>query len=292
MIGDAGAAELSAGPARVAETADGRTGAVRARPAATVILIRSGTSGEAEIFMVRRAAGSRFAPDAFVFPGGTVVSDDHDDRTRARTPCLSPVSAHARLLERGGEPPPSPECSYGLFVAGVRELFEEAGVLLAAHEHGGALGRPSVELERSLSTDRVALQAGQIGLAQVVERHTLVLAPEELIPFSHWVTPTASPRRFDTRFFVTALPIGQTALHCRVETTHGEWIRPADALERSARRELKLVFATAAHLARLAEHRSVDEVIVFARTKRIRTVHPIMVHSGLGWTPNVEGGLW
>jgi hypothetical protein len=90
------------------------------------------------------------------------------------------------------------------------------------------------------------------------------------VPFSHWVTPLVAPARFDTWFFVAEMPLGQEALHCTIETSAGEWLRPARVLEGG----YPIVYATEQHLRRLSPFDSVAELLEFARTKAIRRVQP------------------
>jgi 8-oxo-dGTP pyrophosphatase MutT (NUDIX family) len=264
--------------------AGSESGVAPTRPAATVILLRASASGSPEVFMVRRTARSAFAADAFVFPGGTVEAADGSELAMSSAPGLIPEAAHARLVERGGDPPPDPQVSFALHVAAVRELFEEAGVLLAVPRPGVTGGKPERTLIERLATARTDVLAGRRSLAELAHHERLDLAPEQLVYFSHWITPEVSHRRFDTRFFAALMPAGQTALHCNLETTEGEWLEPAVALDRAAGGELKIVFATSAHLERLASFSSVDELIRFARAKRIRTVRPTLARGGGGWS--------
>ena len=266
---------------------DGGAEPAVARPAATVMLLRDGASTGLEVFMVRRNASSRFAADAFVFPGGAVQPEDSSERALAGAPSFTPDVAHARLTERGGDPPSSRELSFGLHVAALRELFEEAGVLLADNRQAG-LPADAEPVAPRLEAERRGVQRGELSLAALAERENLELAPERLVYFSHWVTPELSPRRFDTRFFVAAMPAGQTALHCRVETTEGEWLAPASALARCRRGEVKLIFVTIRHLERLAAFPTVSAALRSARQKAIRTVRPTPAPSGRGWTIGPE----
>ena len=268
------------------------SGVVPARPAATVILPRAGASGRPEVFMVRRTAGTAFAADAFVFPGGAIEAADQSEVALASAPGLTLEAAHARLVERGGDPPPDPRMSFALHLAAVRELFEEAGVLLAVPRSGVAGGAPDGALIERLAAARADVLAGTRSLGELARGERLDLAPEQLVYFSHWITPELSPRRFDTRFFAALMPAGQTALHCNLETTEGEWLEPAVAIDRAARGELKIVFATSAHLERLARFSSVDELLRFARSKPIRTVRPTLTRGDGGWSVGPVDEPW
>src|SRR5262249_45337495 len=149
--------------------------------------------------------------------------------------------------------------------AAVRELFEEAGILLArdlARDRSAVL--PPDTCDR-LSALRPDIQQGRRKLAETVAELGLELAPEELIPFSHWITPEASPRRFDTRFFMIEDRPGQTASHCGVETVDGRWIAPRQALDRWKRGEITLVSVTVDHLQLLDTFQSTSELLAFAR---------------------------
>lgn len=276
-----------------ADRGDGRTVPATPRPAATVIVMRDGENGRPETFMVRRDPNARFAADAFVFPGGTLQADD---RLRGgERPCsgLTRSEAHRRLSERGGDPPESPAESLGLHVAAVRELFEEAGILLARHVDGGAGAWLSPDVCEVLAGLRPLIQERQRLLADVVSDLGLELAPEELIYFSHWITPESSPRRFDTRFFMIEDRPGQTASHCGVETVDGVWITPAEALDRFEAGEITLVSVTVDHLRVLKNYASTAELLAFARSKPIRSVKARRDHRFRdGWDLGTGGAAW
>ena len=101
-----------------------------------------------------------------------------------------------------------------------------------------------------------------------------------LVPFSHWITPRVLAARFDTRFFVAALPEGQSALHDTIETSEGLWLRPAAVLQG----DYHTVYATAQHLRRVAPYRSVAELLEFTRSKPIRMISPEVIEGGAGLT--------
>jgi 8-oxo-dGTP pyrophosphatase MutT (NUDIX family) len=261
---------------------------VVARPAATVILVRGGPDGRPELFMVRRDPRSRFAADAFVFPGGTL---HESDLTASQSPAcsgLSLVDAHQRLSERGGDPPVDAQMSLALHVAAVRELFEEAGILLARHTDTVDARLSDATRER-LVAHRPEIQQGRDLLALCVSLGVRLL-PEELIYFSHWITPESSPRRFDTRFFIAEDRPDQTASHCGVETVDGVWIAPADALDRFERQEITLVSVTVDHLRVLARFETVTSMLDFARAKPIRTVNARRDRDG--WDLGGDGAPW
>jgi 8-oxo-dGTP pyrophosphatase MutT (NUDIX family) len=240
-----------------------------------VILARSAAS-EFELFMVRRHARARSFADAYVFPGGVVRADDFADQPGD----LTPEGALARFATRGGDPPTDAALALALHRAAVRELFEEAGVLLAVD----AAGRPAEIADadraergaagRSWAERRRAVQAGELTMAALLAAEGLSAALGRLRYFSHWITPLGAARRFDTRFFVAEMPPGQRAADCGVETFDGVWLRPREALGRYAAGALPLVFPTRMHLQRLTGPASLSELLELARTKPVATVRP------------------
>ena len=229
--------------------------------------------------MVRRLARATAFPDVWVFPGGAV---EESDRGALPGEAFGADEALRRLSERGGVPP-EPGDALPLHRAALRELFEETGVLLARDAGGGSPGPDELEGLRDGLRRGGALGAllGRLGLAADLAALTY---------FSHWITPVGQPRRFDTRFFVAALPDGQRASHCGDETCDGRWIAPRDALGGDA---FPLVVPTRMHLERLAELRTLDELLAAATTKPIRTVlsgRPIEPDDRRWWSG--EGRGW
>lgn len=239
-----------------------------ARPAATVILARPSAKGF-EVLLLRRLASASSFADAFVFPGGVVRSDDDDP-----DPILTSfrdVDALEALTARGSEPPTDPSLARALYRAAIREVFEEAGVLLVRDEADRPL-RVTDETAARWSTYRDEMQGDRMTLTQLLEHEHVAPNYSGMTYFSHWITPDDIARRFDTRFFVAEMPSGQQAVHCQVETTESVWISPGDALARDGH-DLPLVLPTRVHLTRLSYLTSLSELLAFARTKRIRTVH-------------------
>ena len=230
------------------------------RPSASVILGRDGPDG-LESFMVRRHARSPVAPSAYVFPGGTVRAEDHE---------ISGVDLGHELSARS-DTPVSDEEAAAFYVCAIRELFEEAGVLLVTDVDHRLLTVAAHDM-------RHALQAGQLTLAGILAENRWQPAFGLLVPFSHWITPRALAARFDTRFFVAVVPPDQSALHDTIETSEGVWLSPARVLEG----DYHTVYATAQHLRRLAPFASVKQLMDFAHAKPIRMVSPEMVEAGDG----------
>lgn len=260
------------------------------RPAATVIVLRDGPDGTPEVFMVRRDPNSRFAADAYVFPGGALQPEDCLPGGIPPVSGLTREDAHRRMTERGSDAPTDAAESLGLHVAAVRELFEEAGILLARHAdgRGGAVLAP--ETCDVLAGVRASVQQGSRSLVEIVTELGLEFVPEDLVYFSHWITPEGSPRRFDTRFFTIEDQLGQTASHCGIETVDGAWIAPAEALRRFEAGTMTLVSVTVDHLRVLSAYRSTAELLAFARAKPIRSVRARRNREG--WDLGGGGAPW
>jgi 8-oxo-dGTP pyrophosphatase MutT (NUDIX family) len=220
--------------------------------------------------MVRRHVRSEFAPDVFVFPGGSV---DAADRDQALGPYLGgPLGA-------GDEEESSQAHWLPLYACAIRELFEEAGVLLARQEDREPLQLRGEE-EQRFADYRRRLQSGSLSLLDLARWERLQLDASCLVPFSHWITPEFFPRRFDTWFFVARLPEGQTPLHDALETTESAWISPAEALRRFREGSFPLVFATQRHLERMATFASVEEMIAATGPNDLQPVMPRPVQHG------------
>ena len=249
------------------------------KKAATVILLRKIKPEGFEVFLLKRHEKSSFMGGNFVYPGGRVDRNDGSLEICSHCKGVSPEQAHQIL---GGSI--SPEESLAHWVAGIRELFEEAGVLLA-YDHAGTpliLKNPS-QREKFLNY-RNLLQKDQLTICQLVEEEKLLLALDQLHYYAHWITPEARSERFDTRFFLACHPEGQEATYDQKETTVGLWLTPQKALEENLKGEVALSPPTLKTLEDLSRFRSIEEVFNSLKIERNST-HPSCPHEDLEWTP-------
>jgi 8-oxo-dGTP pyrophosphatase MutT (NUDIX family) len=201
-----------------------------ARAAATVVLLRpSGPSFE--VYVLRRATTMAFG-GVYAFPGGGV---DPTDR---------PATVRTDWADRLGVPPEQAKAIVG---AAARELFEEAGVLLA--DVAGSVDGDDWE------ADRAAVQARGLTMTDLLARRGLTLRDDLLMPWARWITPEFEPKRFDTWFFVALLPAAQTARDVSGEADRTEWINPADA------GGLTMLPPTRSMLHLLSAYEKIDDVV-------------------------------
>ena len=226
------------------------------RPAATVMLVRdkrTGLAPELEVFLMRRHSAMEFVAGVMVFPGGGV-----DDRDRnADIAWFGPEPLW--WAERFGV---EPDLAEALVCAAARETFEESGVLFA-----GPAGDPDgIVSDASVYGDaREALANHSLSFADFLRRENLVLRADLLRPWANWVTPKEErTRRYDTYFFVGALPEGQRADGENTETDRALWSTPQAGLDEFAQGRTFLLPPTWTQLDSL-NGRTVAEVLAVER---------------------------
>ena len=260
--------------------------AVQSRLASAVILLRDMTSGQGiEVFMVRRVIQSDFAPDVFVFPGGSVSADDRAAE-QAEQVCTPVASSNA-------DPEGRTILGSGTRTAAIRELFEEAGVLLA-YRAEQILAISEEDVAR-FDNYRQAFNQRKGSLIEMARAENLRLATDRLGYFAHWITPEGMPKRFDTHFFITTAPAEQQAAHDQLETSEGIWISPAEALARCELDEFPLVFATIHQLRELAVFHSVKEALESTTMQYVVTRVPILERRAEGtrvYLPGDDDNKW
>jgi len=222
-----------------------------------------------EVLMVLRSSRSSFVPGSYVFPGGRVDDEDREDHM---TRLVSAVDREE--LNRVIEGPKDDARARGIWIAALRETFEEAGLMLASPRGGtGLVAFDTPEIRERFRVYRDDLRHDRTTLREILDKEDLTLALDRLCFFSHWITPEFYPIRYDTRFFVTVLPPGQEARHDGDEVTHHLWIRPRSALEGYLSGRMHMVVPTIVMLEELCGFESVDHAVASARNK---TVSPML----------------
>lgn len=227
-----------------------------AAASATVVLLRD-RGGELEVFLLRRHGQSDVLGGAYVFPGGKLDPEDAQWADRLDLPA-------PRLHELLGEPELQAGEAAALFVAAIREVFEETGVLFAG-------------LPPERASELWALLRQGPGFDELLAPLGLTLTASALLPWSRWVTPTISSvvrKRFDTRFFVAAVPAGQEPRHDEHEATESLWLPPRAALRQYWEGAIELAPPQIMSLAHLARHANVASVFSAARARKPPCIRP------------------
>lgn len=229
------------------------------RDAASVMLLRDAAQG-LEVFLLERAGQSDVMGGAHVFPGGKVDAQDAEiDAERL-------LDADARQLHASlREPEIAPATALALYVAAVREVFEECGVLMAQG------------VSPSQVRDAATLLREGHAFDEVLAMLSLRLDTACMLPWSRWITPklpSMMRKRFDTRFFVARMPAEQTATHDMRETSASLWIAPGEALQRNYAGQLPLAPPQIMSIAHLSRFASVEAVLGAARQQAPALIEP------------------
>lgn len=208
------------------------------KPSATILLLRD---DPLQVLMIRRHHEQTFA-SALVFPGGKVDASDGSDEWLELLTGAENYSAEER----------------GYRVAAFRETYEEAGVLLARDASGAHVG---------------TVEPGQVDFMRLVRESGGRLCLDDLVLFGHWITPERAPKRFDTRFYLAAMPGEQEAASDGNEAVAHEWVEPGELIVRAGLEYRDLVLPTRMNLLLLS--RSTDSAGAMADA-RVRPVVPVL----------------
>jgi len=235
-------------------------------PASTVIVGRTDSAGQVEVFCVKRHPKSGFLGGAVVFPGGKV---DRGDEDPAWATYRTQLAARSSVLA---------EHAAGFAIAALRETLEEAAILPVMGDSLDASGARSLRQELAAQVS----QGGEPGVAfrRLIEQRQLVLDTARLLPLWRWTTPAAEQRRFETVFYWLELPphqLGESDLH---ETTQGFWGTPGALLERWERGDILLAPPTSSSLEVLGELSSLTDVHALASRYALDPICPELVFEG------------
>lgn len=251
---------------------------VEPRPAATVVLLRSGPGPAAggdpvghpeaaglQVLLLRRSRATGFVPGAWVFPGGRIDAGDH---------------ALARRLGRPDEAP---------HLAALREAFEETGILLT--REGGTPRILVADRDRELDGERRSLLEGELTMEDILGRRGLEPDPAAVTRIAHWITPEVEPRRYDTHFFAAAVPPGTRAAVDDGEIVEHRWLAPAPALAEHEAGHLPMVLPTVRTLVHLGHFRSPGDVLEYHEEREVVPILPRFVRTPDGVALEVEEPL-
>ena len=217
--------------------------------ASTVIVVRPESTGGFEVLLTRRPQEMPFLGGYLVFPGGAMETADSSERMFSRCRGLSASEAKAIL---GGEM--SPETSLGHWVAAVRELFEETGIHFFVNQRGDRSGADNASTR--LIEKRKELSEGRIAFPELLESEQLYCDLNPIAYLFHRVTPEKHAVRFDTRFYLAALPESQIPMTSSEEVAETLWMKPQSALAQAESGSFPMMPPTIIALRTLAEHGS------------------------------------
>jgi 8-oxo-dGTP pyrophosphatase MutT (NUDIX family) len=247
--------------AHVAAYLSGPREPVPAKSSATVVLLREGPAGP-EVYLLRRHRQMAFAAGMYAFPGGTVDPRDFDTAVAWAGPTPE------QWADRLACPPAE---ARALVCAATRETFEESGVLLAGSTATTVVADTTGD---DWERDRGALVDRRLAFSDFLLRRGLVLRTDLLAAWAHWITPEFEPRRYDTRFFLAAMPVGQRTRDVSGEADHVTWMRPSEALAGVESGQMEMLPPTSVTLRELSAYTGVDAAIAAAERRVITTILP------------------
>ena len=257
-------------PNRIRALVEGNLTPVEPKRAATVILLKD-TGDTPVVHMLRRRTSMAFG-GAYAYPGGGVDPRDDDRHVRWAGPTRAWWAGRLGVDETSAQ---------AIVCAAVRETYEEAGVLLAGPGAETVVGDTTGD---DWETDRAALVARDLSFAEFLDRRGLVLRSDLLGAWTRWITPEFESRRYDTWFFVAALPQGQRTRNVSTEADRAVWIRPAEAASGYDKGELLMMPPTITTLRQLQGYGSAAEALAAAPG---RDLTPVLARA----RPAEDGGL-
>jgi 8-oxo-dGTP pyrophosphatase MutT (NUDIX family) len=254
--------------------ADGTKEPVEPRNAATVVLLRPGSSGP-EVYLLRRQTSMAFAGGMCVFPGGGVDPRDFDHATAWAGP--TPADWASRLGT-------DEATARALVCAAVRETFEESGVLLAGDSADTVVADTTGE---DWETDRAALEARELSFSEFLDRRGLVLRTDLLGVWAGWLTPVFEPRRYRTWFFVADLPEGQRTRDVSSESDQVTWLSAMQAVDDVEQEQILMLPPTYLTCLEVGQYDDPAAVLESARGRTVEMYTPRVEENDDGGTLSV-----
>ena len=209
-----------------------------------------------EVLLVERSSNTAFG-DLYVFPGGKVDPEDNFlDKLSSYSDLNDADCSELLDIKTGGA---------SFWIACIRECFEEVGVLLARKKDGSMIDLNNKDKDRFIDY-RERLISDQISFLEICKKEELFFETNNIVPFSHWITPDIETKRFDTRFFAAKMPKDQPTLHDGNELTNSLWIKPREAIKKAWDGEIKMILPTSKNLEQTFDFGSTDELISFYKS--------------------------
>jgi 8-oxo-dGTP pyrophosphatase MutT (NUDIX family) len=233
------------------------------KKASSVILLRNTAKG-VETFLIQRHVASSFMGGLYAFPGGNLEVEDFSEELLAHVEGIAGKEASAILDKKS-----SPQISLAHWVTGIREVFEEVGVFFASDGRGKLISFEDEKRRKNFEQHRALLIKGKMSFARILRQENLKLAADSLIHYSHWITPEARQKRYDTHFFMALVPKGQIPSADKKEITAGIWLTPQQALKANISSDIPLTPPALCMLEELAPFSSAEDIIGFARERNM-----------------------
>lgn len=192
------------------------------------------------VFLIQRSKAMKFLGGVHAFPGGKVEEDDFMEKNFARCKGLDKIRAHQLILDNNTFHTDM-NYSLGFWIAGIREVFEEIGILFAYDRHLNLVDFSNPAQKTKFEAYRRELLQDSILFSEIIAQEDLFYAADKLLYFNHFITPELSPIRYDTRFFLAQLPVNQSIDACSGEIISTDWGTPTQILQNYRNKEIKLI---------------------------------------------------
>jgi len=216
------------------------------------------------VFLIQRSKAMKFLGGVHAFPGGKLEDDDFSEKSLGRCKGLDKTKAHQLILDNNTFHT-NTNYSLGFWIAGIREVFEEIGILFAYDSHLKLVDFSHPAQKTKFEVYRNELLQNKIRFSEIIAQEDLFYAVDKLLYFNHFITPELSPIRYDTRFFLAELPLNQSIDMCSAEIISTEWDSPSQILEHYRKKEIKLIppqYACISKLQKIADIKTFCEKLV------------------------------